>query len=717
MIQRRTREKSAQIFKSKIQGTLVLDRLLQLMKKKPRFFLLCSSVTSILPMMGQVGYSAANAFLDAFAHYRNISGHDSNHMLTVSVNWDRWRSIGIANILETQHKELTGRDLAGGITSREGAETFRRILANTQPQVVVSPHDMGILFEKAHSVKAPSLIKGLEETVVPARVLPRPQLDSEYTPPGNETEEILANLWAEFFGYEKIGTRDDFFELGGDSLKAMVVLSRIHKKFDVEIPINEIFTRPTIAKLSPYINSANKSTYFTIEPAEKKEYYALSSTQKGLYAQQEIAPGSTAYNEFTAVTIEEDVDTDRLIRCFKTLIRRHESLRTSFIMFGENPAQRIHDQVEFDIEYYQVEVEVKIKVGEIINQFIRPFDLSRAPLFRVALLKTTPHRHILLIDLHHLIFDKRSFDIFIDELTQLYEGKALPQPDLRYKDFSEWQNRFLREEKKILNRQKEYWLNKFADRIPVLDLPFDYPRPQVQTFEGKQMTFQLDSTQTTALKELALREKVTLFMVLLGIYTVFLSRLSGQEDIVIGSPLVGRNHPDLQSIIGMFVNMVVFRNFSPGEKTFLQFLKELKETTMEALENQGYPFEELVEQLGIRRDASRNPLFNVTFAMLNTEISRDRETKPSRIKGYSVEQRMSKFDLGLEALETNEKLFLTFLYRIKLFRTQTIKRYSNYLKEIISVVLKNKNIRLKDISIAYDLVEPETIIPKAEFRF
>jgi non-ribosomal peptide synthetase component F len=206
-------------------------------------------------------------------------------------------------------------------------------------------------------------------------------------------------------------------------------------------------------------------------------------------------------------------------------------------------------------------------------------------------------------------------------------------------------------------------------------------------------------------------------MVLLGIYTVFLSRLSGQEDIIIGSPLAGRNHPDLQSIIGMFVNMVVFRNFSPGEKTFLQFLKELKETTMEALENQEYPFEELVEQLGIRRDASRNPLFSVTFAMLNTGISRDRETKPSRIKGYSVEQRMSKFDLGLEALETNEKLFLTFLYRIKLFRTQTIKRYSNYMKEIISVVLKNKNIRLKDISIAYDLVEPETIIPKAEFKF
>jgi acyl transferase domain-containing protein/acyl carrier protein len=754
MIQRRTRETSMNILKAKVEGTLVLDSLFNGRKGAPGLFILCSSVTSILPAIGQVGYCAANAFLDAFAHYRNAldTGRgDMKRVLTKSIDWDRWRDIGIVNIMERKHKEMTDEDLPGGITGSEGTQAFDRILGDNQSQVLVSDRDLKILSQQDRQVKVSAYIKELEKKPT-AKLKPRPQLDSDYAPPGNQVQHALVNMWSKFFGIEGVGIQDDFFEMGGDSLKALNLLPKIQEELSVEIPIAEFFKRPTIQKLSEYIAELEKGKYDSIVPLEKKDYYELSSAQKGLYAHQEIAPGSTAYNEFTLVILEGNVQVEKLTASFKTLIHRHESLRTSFTMLKENPVQRIHDEAEFQIEYYDIEkVEVKVEEEEqktedrrqtteekagtnlssvichLLSKFVRPFDLARAPLLRGGLQEINSNQRILLIDMHHLIMDGRSLDIFIDELLRLYEGKELPPLAIQYKEFSAWQNRFTRDKEKTLNRQKEYWVNRFADKIPVLDLPFDYPRPPVQTFEGKSIAFQLDRFETTALKELASKEGVTLFMVLQGIYAVFLSRLSGQEDIVIGSPILGRRRTDLQSIIGMFVNMLVFRNFPSVEKTFPQFLKELKQTVIEALENQDYPFEELVERLEIRRDASRNPLFNVTFAMLDTKISqvprspqapREQESKSLGIKRVTSEHRMSKFDLGLEVLGTDyDKLSLTFLYSTKLFKEETIKRYSNYLKQIISVILKNKNIRLKDISIGYDLVEPEAIVPQVDFKF
>jgi amino acid adenylation domain-containing protein len=713
MIQRRTKEKSAQIFKPKIQGTLVLDGLLHLMKKKPGFFLLCSSVASILPLLGQAGYSAANAFLDAFAHYRNTPGSDSNPMLTVSVNWDRWRSIGIANILETQHKELTGRDLAGGITSSEGVETFRRILANTQPQVVVSPHDIGILFEKAYSVKAPSLIKGLEETVVPGKALPRPQLDSQYTPPRNKTEETLANLWAGFFGYEKIGTRDDFFELGGDSLKALIILPNIHKKLNVEIPIAEFFNRPTIEVLVEYIEHiTEKTAYVSIETAEKKEYYSLASAQKRLYILQQLDLTNISYNQSNVVILEGELEKDRLERTFRKLLERHECLRTSFEIINGEPVQRVHAEVDFETEYFCAERKAQsakrqegrhapcaLSCASTIKDFIRPFDLAQAPLLRVGLIKLPaeqPTSHILLVDMHHIIADGISMGILKEDFMSLYGTGELPALRIRYIDFSEWQN--LRKEKEAAKSSEAFWLKEFEGEIPVLNLPTDYARPEIQEFKGNATTFEINKEQLKAIKALARAREATLYMLLLSIYTILLAKLGGQEDIVVGTPTAGRRHPELQPVIGMFANTMALRNYPVGEKTCRKFFAEVKERTLNALENQDYPFEDLVEQAAVRRDFSRNPIFDVMFILQNME-TKEPEIPGLKLKPYEYEYNVAKFDLTLTGVETGTGLLFTFEYSTSLFKQATIGRFIRYFKIILAEVLENSEIKLGEIEI------------------
>jgi hypothetical protein len=237
----------------------------------------------------------------------------------------------------------------------------------------------------------------------------------------------------------------------------------------------------------------------------------------------------------------------------------------------------------------------------------------------VVVLKTPNRKNLLLVDMHHIISDGVSHMILEQDFTALYKGEALPALRIRYKDFSGWQNN--RQEKEKLKKQQEYWLKEYAAEVPVLDLPTDFVRPAIQSFEGNSVTFEMPGDDTAALKSIALAGGSTLYMVLLAVFNVLLSRLSGQQDLVVGSPAAGRRHADLEKIIGMFVNTLALRNYPEGEKTFKEFLLEVKERTLEAVENQDYPFEELVEKVSIIRDAGRNPLFDVMFTF--TDVNAD----------------------------------------------------------------------------------------------
>ncbi|MCU0288771.1 MAG: amino acid adenylation domain-containing protein, partial [Acidobacteria bacterium] len=540
---------------------------------------------------------------------------------------------------------------------------------------------------------------------VDQKALPQPGFSTvpgEYTAPHGDIEEKLAGIWSDLLGIEKINisTTANFFAYGGHSLKATIMAARIHKELNIQLPLVEIFKKTTIKELSEYIKELTENKYISLEPAEKKEYYDLSSVQKRLYVLRQLDEQGFNYNLPSVSLLEGNLDKNRLEKTFRYLLARHESLRTSFSMVGTQPVQEIHEQVEFAIEYYDSTGEngKNHTPRHFIHSFIRPFDLSMAPLLRASLIKMAEIQHILIVDMHHIITDGTSMDLFIKESLAFYAGEELPPLKFQYKDYIQWQNSD--RQKQSLRAQEQFWINQFAEEAAVLDWPLDYPRPAVQRFEGNAVAFELNLQVTQALKQMTRDTGATPYMVLLAIYNILLSKISGQEDVVVGTPVAARRHTDLERIIGMFVNTLALRNYPKGEKTFREFLIELKDTALQAFENQEYPFEDLVEKIFIRRDLSRNPIFDVMFALQNTTVhTTDYKIPGLIIKPYESEHRMAKFDLSLTCFEVEDIFRGSFEYCTQLFKKKTIERFIIYFKQIIAHVIDNPIPKMSQIEI------------------
>ncbi|MGD2084988.1 MAG: amino acid adenylation domain-containing protein [Candidatus Aminicenantes bacterium] len=538
--------------------------------------------------------------------------------------------------------------------------------------------------------------------------LPAPEVSKgeNHVAPRNEVERMLAEIWSEELDVNErtIGIDSSFFQLGGHSLKVTVMLAKVHKAFNVNIPLVEVFKTPTIRALSAFIKNRADDRYTSINAVEKKTYYAISSAQRRLYVLQQLEPDCTAYNIPAAVQLEGSLDKARMEESFNRLIRRHESLRTSFVMIDQDPIQEIQENVELEIRYCSIpnnEGHILASShpvhtpGEFIRQLIRPFELTRAPLLRVGVLTVGPGKYILFLDMHHIISDGNSIGIFVKEFMTLYSGQRLKELPLQYKDYCQWQGSPGQQD--ALKAYRDYWLNTFAD-FPILELPLDYPRPAEQSFNGRHINFQIGGEETLKLKSLALAEDATLFMVLLAAYNVLLAKLSGQQDIIIGSPVAGRRHADLQDIIGMFVNTLALRNFPFAALTFKEFLKDVRNKTLEAFENQDYLYENLIDQLNLTRDLSRNPLFDVMFMLQNFNIP-GIELPQLKVKPYEVNNLTSKFDLTLQATETGEILEFTLEYCIRLFREDTIKRFIGYFKKITAYIVENPKMKISEMEI------------------
>ncbi len=530
------------------------------------------------------------------------------------------------------------------------------------------------------------------------KALPKPDgnilTGTEYEAPRNSAEQKLVEIWREVLGVEKIGINDNFFGIGGHSLKATSLASKIHKIMNVEVPLKEIFTNPTIKGISEYIKDSVESIYSSIEPVEEKEYYEMSSAQNRIYTLQQLELNSTSYNMPGVLELKGDLDAERLKEAFNKLIQRHESLRTSFEVINEGLMQKVHKKIEFDIEQYRVES--KEEITDIVKNFIRAFDLSKAPLLRVGLIKVQSNEYILMFDMHHIISDGVSMGILVEEFSKAYAGEELTSLRIQYKDFSEWQNELFRSES--IKVQEEYWLKQFEGEIPVLNLTTDYQRPAVQSFEGDSIQLEIDKELTNKLRQISKATGSTMYMVLLSTFNILLSKYSGQEDIIVGSPIAGRPHEDLGNIIGMFVNTLAMRNYPNGEKTFKEFLKEVKENALGAYENQDYQFEELVEKLNVARDFSRNPLFDVMFTLQNMDMG-EIAVAGIKIKPHNLENRISKFDMTVEAVELGNSIYINIQYCTKLFNRTTIERMYKHLENIIQAVTENIDTKLSEVDI------------------
>jgi len=534
-----------------------------------------------------------------------------------------------------------------------------------------------------------------------------PGLEETGQLPQSEMEASLLSLWADVLGLEhqQISTSDDFFELGGHSLKAAVLASKINKEMGFKVELVNIFENPTIEKMAVFIYNAEREKFIPIEPIEKKEYYPMSSAQKRIYFLQQMEPDRITYNMPYILQLGEKLNVESLEKAFKQMISRHESLRTSFFSIGEDPVQRIHDarEISFNIEHYDADIDSSIPA--LIRHFLRCFDLSGAPLLRVGLIHLSKNKTILMVDMHHIISDGTSMTIFVRELIDFYKGKVLHPLTIQYKDYSQWQRSERNQES--LKKQEAFWIELFKDDISTLQLPTDYPRPAVQSFEGGRVEFSLTPEETIFIKKCALNEGATLFMVNLSIFNIFLSKLSGQEDIIVGAPVANRLHIDIRSVIGMFVNTLAIRNFPCADLTFRQFLKNLRERTLEIFKNQEYPFEELVEKVIVNRDISRNPIFDVMMVLQNFEtpmdvgknVIQEKLLSDITVQPYNFEQGISKFDLSLLLLETPENLCFSLEYSTSLFQAETIQRFIRYFKRVVSVILENPDILISAIDI------------------
>jgi amino acid adenylation domain-containing protein len=623
-----------------------------------------------------------------------------------------------------------------GDTGQQAADTgLRQFLSRTLPGYMIPWHFVEI-------EKIPLTPNGK----IDKKALPEPNMMSreEYLPPADDIEIKLAGIWAELMGIEKdlIGKNANFFKMGGHSLKAIMLAARIHKELNVKIPLTDIFKTPTLKDLARCARERETGNFTAVESVEKREYYALSSAQKRLYVLQQMDLSSTVYNMPLGQWQTGKLSKKKFQAALQQLIKRHESLRTSFLVVNNEPVQQVHEpgEIEFAIEYYdldrtQVEDEVKVEEKEgtrglaplptapaalnsqpattLISSFIRPFDLSRAPLFRVGLIKIAGTKHILIVDLHHIISDEVSHKIFITDLLAFYNGEELPAIRLQYKDYSGWQNNLIRSG--ALKKQEAYWLKRFDGEIPLLKMPTDNERPDELRFEGRTFVFEIDSQLFAKMKNLIRECEITLNNLLMASYNVLLFKSTGQESILVGNVIAGRPHADLQHIIGFFVNMLAIKNHPEENQAFEDFLMEVKRSSIEAYENQDYQFEELVNQLNFPREPGRHPLIDTVFVLRSLEDNPGNtlaeEKREWTVSPYEIESKVSHFDFMFHATEHRDSITMRVEYSSALFKPGTIKELSKGYTEVLEQVVKNSMIKLKEITIKDEFITANQNMP------
>ena len=505
---------------------------------------------------------------------------------------------------------------------------------------------------------------------VDRRALPAPEGEAvvrgEYEAPRNPAEEALAGIWAEVLKLDRVGIRDNFFELGGHSLLAMRLVARIRDAFQLELPLRALFEAPSVAELAGRIETAQREGVGVTLPAlvvqSRPEVLPLSHAQERLWLLEQIEGLGSAYNMPASVRLRGELDVAALERSFATVIERHEGLRTRFGIADGSPVQVIDPPGLFGLQVEDLsdvpEDDRATAVRERIHILTQqPFDLERGRLFRAHLLRLSSEDHVAVVVMHHIVSDGWSIGVLIHEVGALYaafvEGRASPLADLpvQYADYAIWQRDWLQGE--ALEKQVSYWREHLSGVPAALNLPTDRIRPAVQSYRGGGLNLELSEELTAKLNELARGEGATLFMVLLAAFQVLLSRWSGQSDIVVGSPIAGRTHRELEGLIGFFVNTLALRADLSGNPNFKDLLGRVKETALGAYAHQDLPFEKLVEELQPVRDLSRQPIFQVLFALQN--VPQERLQLPGlELRRAGGGRPASKFDLSLYVSEVEE---------------------------------------------------------------
>ena len=517
--------------------------------------------------------------------------------------------------------------------------------------------------------------------------------------PQNEIDEKVINILKGLLNIDTISLDDSFFDLGGDSLLAINFVIRLKNEFSIQILVKDILEKNSIQEICNLVTEHCHSEGFeestnNLKNIPEAEYYSTSSAQKRIYYASQIADSeATLYNSPGGIILDGTLDIIKLESCFNNLIKRHESLRTYFEIVNKELVQKIKKNINFKLDV--INNSDFEELDNIFKDFVKPFDLSKAPLFRSKLINFKNSKSCLLLDMHHIITDGASMTIFTNELCKLYNDEKLPELKFTYKDFAEYENK---NTNKTKTKAEKYWLEQFKGDIPVLDFPTTYSRPAKISYEGNKLYSYIDEELTEKINNISNNLEVTPYMLLLACYYILLYKYTSQDDIILGSPVVGRDLESTSNILGVFVNTLALRNSINGEISFNEFVKNIKNNLLKAYEYQTYPFDELISKLNLKRNSSRNPLFDVMFIYQNRGFT---EFNFNNIKSeyYIPDSNISKFDLSLEIIPMKNNFKLNFEYANKLFSKTFIENLSSHYINILSNALNNTNIKISDINI------------------
>ncbi|GAX45363.1 amino acid adenylation domain protein [Tolypothrix sp. NIES-4075] len=641
------------------------------------------------------------------------------------------------------------------VTVQGNAANEKRLVAYVVPksETVTSEQLRSFLLQKLPEYMIPSAfvtLKSLPLTPnqkIDRRALPIPDLQPSRSDdcvlPRNPKEEIIANIFASVLKLEQVGIYNNFFELGGHSLLATQVVSRLRESFQVEVPLRTLFEAPTVAELAQAIwalrQTASGLVIPRIEPVSRNtELLPLSWAQERLWFLDQLESDSATYNMPAALEISGELNVKALEQALTEIIQRHSVLRTTFATVNGTPMQAIAPAVAVTIPVVDLRSpsgghsvpSQSVREAQSINknsqpdrvkseatqEAQQPFNLASGSLIRFKLLQLA-QSHVLLVTMHHIVFDAWSISIFVRELIALYEAALHQQPcvlpalPIQYTDFACWQRQWL--QGGVLETQLSYWKQQLSGNLPVLQLPIDYPHSPTQNYQGAQQVLRLPKSLTTALKTLSRQEGATVFMTLLAAFKILLYRHTGQEDIIVGSPIAGRNHLGTEELIGFFLNTLPLRTYLGGNPSFRQLLIRVREVTLSAYNHQDIPFEKLVEELRPERSLSRHPVFDVTFNMINTpEVAL--EIPDLTFEPLELTQQSSKFWMTVFVQEVAEELNIKLVYRQNLFSSERITNLLEQFEHLLQQIVVHPDRSIQ----SYFLVTPQSrsLLPDASAR-
>jgi hypothetical protein len=612
------------------------------------------------------------------------------------------------------------------VVAREHAPGDHRLLAYFTPEASEGPSAQDLrqaLLEQLPSYMVPSSFVRLEAMPltpngkVDRRALPAPQsnvVDETYAAPRNDREARLAAIFADVLGMERLGIHDDFFQVGGHSLLATKVVSRIRAAFGAALPLRRVFESPTVAQLARSLGdeeSRPSGTPGLDMPLPARTHHdgplPLSFAQQRLWFLDQMEPGNPYYNMPVAVRLDGEVRVAALERAFSEIVRRHEVLQAGYVLQDGQPVQVRMPYTRLAMPFVDLsslddrarEVHVRRLAAQDAR---RSFDLSAGHVLRVSLLACGKTSHTILFAMHHIVSDGWSLAIVVRELSVLYaafrDGHPSPLDELpvQYSDFAVWQHRWL--ESDGLKSQLAYWKARLGGQLPTLDIRADRPRPELETFRGADEILLIPQELTGALNRLSAREHATLFTTLVAAYKTLLYRHAGEDDVVVGTDLAGRNHTELEGLVGFFVNLLVLRSDLSGNPTFLDLLARVRETAMGALAHSDVPFDRLVEELRPKRHRSRTPLFQMLFVMENVPF------ETLRLPGLTMTPMPSqadtaRFDLAVFVREEDGGIVTKWTYKTDLFDRGTIQRLANQYLALLENIAAAPETRLNELTL------------------